>query len=303
MQFSNLGNVNTDTFPGFHPTVYTTTGGTSYLREPGCQLIARPICNIQMLSTFFKGFDESLGFQEYLEDDLSTHLTHGERLIKFAGQGCYAAFGPNRRKNSQALDYLTNIKKEAHGSVFEHVSFSFFLYGISRSLTHELVRHRQGVGFSQLSQRYVDGKVLRFVEGPEYQNDPMLHGKFLRDVDQAVEDYNFRAARLMEMQIAKDPSLYSDEAKKSDLRKKVNQAARRRLPNEVETWMVFTGNVRALRHILEMRAAGPAEVEVRRLAMMMYRCLVHVEPSLFADYKVIEQADGTFCVETPYRKV
>lgn len=291
-------------FPGFHPKVYRTDKGTQYLKEPGCQLIMQPLVDLQTLKPFFDAFDLDLEFDDYLRDDAATPLPAATKLVKFAGQSCYAAFGKGKRRlNAAAHLYVDNIKKEGHGSVFEHPSFSFFFYGISRSLTHELVRHRAGVGFSQLSQRYVDGKVLRFVEGPEYVDDEILHRKFEVDIDQAYADYEFRANRLMTNLIKKDPSIEHDKERKRELRKRVNQAARRRLPNETETWMVFTGNVRSLRHILEMRAAGPAETEIRRLGMMMYNCLKQVDPHLFADYTVGTLTDGTAGLATPYKKV
>lgn len=290
-------------FPGHHPAVFKTAKGTQYLREPGCQLIMRPLVNVSVLQPFLEAFDPELQFRSYVDDCVRNPIPDAAQLVKYAGQCCYAAFGSNRRTNAKAEEYIENIKKEGHGSVFEHPSFSFFIYGLSRSLTHELVRHRVGVGYSQLSQRYVDGKVLRFVEGPEYQDDEILHRKFEVDIDQAAEDYDFRANRLMTKIIAKDPSIEHDKERKRELRKRVNQAARRRLPNETETWMVFTGNVRSLRHIMEMRAAGPAEVEIRRLGIMMHQILLAVEPLLFSDYKVETLPDGTSGLSTSYRKV
>jgi thymidylate synthase (FAD) len=188
-------------------------------------------------------------------------------------------------------------------SVLEHAMFVFFIYGVSRSLTHELVRHRVGISISQLSQRFVDGSILRFVEGPEHQDDPVLHERFERAIDNAAAEYEARAARLMEKQAAKDPSVFTDEDRKTDLRKRVNQAARRCLPNETETWLTFGVNVRSARHILEMRAAKSAEVEIRRLGIMMYKCLQYLEPHLFKDYEIHDLGDGTQGLETTYRKV
>ncbi len=290
-------------FAGYHPKVFQTANGTSYLQEPGCQLIMQPVVELGGLKPFFDAFDPSLGFGDYLVDTKTNPIPHAAQLCKFAGQGCYAAFGENRRKNEKAGEYLENIRKEKHGSVLEHPQWSFFIYGVSRSLTHELVRHRVGVAFSQLSQRYVDGKVLRFVEGPEYVNDVELHNHFQQCIDQAVKDYDLRAEKLMARILAKEPDLASDATRRRELRKRVNQAARRRLPNEVETWLTFSGNVRALRHILEMRAANAAEVEIRRLGIMMYNVLNSVDPLLFADYQVEQLPDNTQGLATPHRKV
>jgi thymidylate synthase (FAD) len=163
------------------------------------------------------------------------------------------------------------------------------LYGISRSVTHELVRHRAGVGVSQISQRYVSGSVLRFVERPEYQEDEELHRLF-----------EAMAERLLGRQEGGASMLTADY--KTDARKKVQQTARSLLPNETEAPMVFTGNVRALRHIIEMRADAHAESEIRNLALRLFLCLRTVDPILFGDYELGELPDGTYTVSTRNRK-
>jgi flavin-dependent thymidylate synthase len=185
-------------------------------------------------------------------------------------------------------------------SVLEHASFSFLLYGMSRSVTHELVRHRAGVGFSQISQRFVAGSVLRFVERPEYQDDEELHGLFEERADRAAAEYGSLADRLLERQEGGDSMLSADY--KTDARKKVQQTARSLLPNETEAPMVFTGNVRALRHIVEMRADAHAESEIRNLAVRIFLCLVTADPILFGDYEIGTLPDGTFTVTTEHRK-
>jgi flavin-dependent thymidylate synthase len=185
-------------------------------------------------------------------------------------------------------------------SVLEHASFNFMLYGISRSVTHELVRHRAGVAISQISQRYVSGGVLRFVERPEYQQDEELHMLFEERADRAAAEYEAMAERLLERQDGGASMLTADY--KTDARKKVQQTARSLLPNETEAPMVFTGNVRALRHIIEMRADAHAESEIRNLALRIFLCLRTVDPILFGDYELGELPDGTYTVSTKNRK-
>ena len=90
---------------------------------------------------------------------------------------------------------------------------------------------------------------------------------------------------------------------KTDLRKKVQQTARAVLPNETEAPIIVTGNARAWRHFLEMRANPHAETEIRALAFRTYLCLASVEPILFGDYEVLSLKDGTFGVQTAYVKV
>jgi flavin-dependent thymidylate synthase len=185
-------------------------------------------------------------------------------------------------------------------SVLEHSSFSFLLYGISRSVTHELVRHRAGAAFSQVSQRYVSGAVLRFVERPEYADDEELHRLFEERADRAAAEYEAMAEHLLERQEGGASMLSADY--KTDARKKVQQTARSLLPNETEAPMVFTGNVRALRHIIEMRADAHAESEIRKLALRIFLCLRTADPILFGDYELGELPDGTYTVSTKNRK-
>src|SRR5215218_1669553 len=161
-------------------------------------MLARPRTNVAGLGGFLEGFDPDLGFQAYVEDP--TWLPDSSQLCKTAGQLCYASFGPRRTTNENAAAYFERLTSAGHGSVLEHANFSFLLYGISRSVTHEPVRHRAGVGISQISQRYVSGRVLRFVERPEYQDDPELHAFFEERADRAAAEYEAMADRLLERQ-------------------------------------------------------------------------------------------------------
>jgi thymidylate synthase (FAD) len=296
--FEELGGDTVDGFPAVHSPVYHTRARTPYLRAPGVVMLAKPQTNVAGLAGFLEGFDPSLGFPAYVEDP--TVLPDSSQLCKTAGQVCYASFGPRRTTNENAAAYFERLTSAGHGSVLEHASFSFLLYGISRSVTHELVRHRAGVGVSQVSQRYVSGSVLRFVERPEYQSDPELHALFEERADRATAEYEAMAGRLLERQ-EKGAALLDAEYK-TDARKKVQQTARSLLPNETEAPMVFTGNVRAFRHIVEMRADAHAESEIRNLAVRLFLCLVRADPILFGDYQLQSLPDGTHKVTTKYRK-
>ncbi|MBA2691050.1 MAG: FAD-dependent thymidylate synthase [Rubrobacter sp.] len=261
-------------------------------------MISKPDTNIAGLDGFLEGFDPELRFPEYLDDPME--LPSSSQLCKTAGQVCYASFGPRRTTNENAAAYFERLTSAGHGSVLEHSNFSFLLYGISRSVTHELVRHRAGVGVSQISQRYVSGAVLRFVERPEYQNDEDLHRLFEGRADRAAAEYDAMAESLLEKQEGGASMLSADY--KTDARKKVQQTARSLLPNETEAPMVWTGNVRALRHVIEMRADAHAESEIRALALRIFLCLRKADPILFGDYELTELPDGTCMVGTPHRK-
>jgi thymidylate synthase (FAD) len=297
--FEKLGGAEANGFPLIGSDVFHTDAGTPYLKHPGVAMIARPQVELEGLRGFLSGFGDDLGFAGYLDDP--TALTPGAQLSKTAGQTCYASFGPKRTTNDRAERYFANLSSSGHGSVYEHASFSFLCYGISRSTTHEVVRHRAGTAYSQLSQRYVSGKVLRFVERPEYQEVPALHARFCERIDRAWREYHEVADELAALQSEGHPKL-SAEAK-TDLRKRLQQTARSVLPNETETILVMSANVRAWRHVIEMRTDVHAESEIRDLFFRIFACLRRAEPLLFDDYIVEAFSDGTYGARTDWRKV
>lgn len=262
-------------------------------------MIAQTETNLSGMRKFLQGFDRALEFDKYLDDP--TKLPDIEQLVKAAGQICYVSYGPKRTTNTEASKYFNNIKVSGHGSVLEHADVSFLFYGISRTLTHELVRHRSGFAYSQVSQRYVSGSVLRFVERPEFIDDPELHALFEESIDASAAAYEELAKKLMERQSSGAGVLSAE--RKTDLRKKVQQCARTLLLNAAEAPIVVSANMRAWRHFIEMRGSEHAEIEIRRLAVMVYRALKEVAPHLFDDYKEIKLSDGSVGVETEYRKV
>ena len=300
--FDNLGG-RRDRFPGFVAVPRTTDrGGQRYFTDPGVLLLARPEFNRAPVRAFLDGFPSELEFNDFMQD---VPLPGGTELIKTAGQLCYMSFGPNRTKNTDAQKYIDNILKSGHGSVLEHAQYSFLIYGVGRDFTHELVRHRTGVAFSQVSQRYVDGQVLRFVERPEYKpsaaDGDKLQVMFEERIDRTAGEYDEMARLLMNRQAAGDVALSGE--KKTELRKKVNQAARSLLPNETEAPIMFSGNIRALRHVVEMRSSGAADVPIRMVTTRIFLAMRHIEPMLFNDYKLYELPDGTNAVATEWRKV
>jgi thymidylate synthase (FAD) len=153
-------------FPFSESKTFYTKDGTPYLKGPGLALISKPDVNLSGMKVFLSGFPAEYKFEDYLKDPFL--LPTAEKLTKVSGQTCYMSFGAGRTWNKDAQRYFDNIITSGHGSVLEHANFTFLLWGVSRSFTHELVRHRAGVGYSQVSQRYVSGRVLRFVERAEY---------------------------------------------------------------------------------------------------------------------------------------
>lgn len=279
--------------------VYFTKEGTAYLKSPGLALISKPDVDISGIADFLEGFPKDYGFVKYIKDPVK--LPPAEKLTKVAGQTCYMSFGPKRTWNKEAQKYFDNIIFSGHGSVMEHANFSFLIWGVSRSFTHELVRHRAGCAYSQVSQRYVSGRVLRFVERAEYQGDKILHKLFEERIDRAHKEYSEMADYLYAKQ-EKGYKILSGE-QKTDLRKKVQQVSRSLLPNETEAPIVVTANVRAWRHMINMRASNHAEVEIRNVFFNIYKILEDVSPMLFKDFKIVHLSDGTYCVTTRFPKV
>lgn len=297
--FEQVGGQEDDGFLSIHTPVQQTPNGTPYLTRPGVVVLARTQTHLAGLEGFLRGYGEDSPFPEYLDDP--TPLPAGAQVCKVAGQLCYMSFGRKRSYNADAGRYFDNLKSSGHGSVFEHATFSLLLYGVSRSVTHELVRHRAGLGFSQQSQRFVSGRVLRFVERPEYALDEELHALFLQRIERAAAEYAAITERILYMQHTGQLLLSAQE--RTDLRKKVQQTARSVLPNETEAPIVVTGNARAWRHVISMRASSHAETEIRELAVRIFLCLALTDPVLFSDYTLQQLPDGTLTARTDFEKI
>jgi thymidylate synthase (FAD) len=217
----------------------------------------------------------------------------GEHLAEIAGRVCYMSFAKPRPGGNKT--YLNHILEVGHGSVLEHAVWNFIFTGVSRSLTHELVRHRSGFGYSQLSQRYVDESVAEYVEPDVIAGDPELHALWLDAVAHAHRAYVNLVAKLSEK--------FQSEPDRTLRRKLARQAARSVLPNATETKIFVSANARALRHFIEMRASRHAEVEIRKLAVKVLQIMQVEAPNLFSDYRLVPLDDGTLEAVTPHRKV
>lgn len=219
--------------------------------------------------------------------------TDGERLAEFAGRLCYMS--QRNPANRSTKDYLENIKKQGHGSVLEHANWSLLVEGVSRSLTHELVRHRAGFAYSQLSQRYVDESEASFVVPPAIIGDETLETAWREQMETAQGSYVALVERLM--------TRYGWVADKVHRRKMAREAARGVLPNSTETKIIVTGNARAWRTMLELRASEGAELEIRRLAVVVLRVLAAEAPALFSDFELYTAPDQRDAVRVLYHKV
>ena len=254
------------------------------LREPAVYVLGRQQVSTQELDRFLA--DHGVSWQT--DTDVAA-----EHLVETAGRVCYMSFLRPRPGGNEA--YIGHILEVGHGSVLEHAVWNLLFTGVSRSLTHELIRHRAGFGYSQLSQRYVDESVAEYVEPDVIAEDPELHQLWLDAIGHAHQAY----VRLTEMLQAK----FKDEPDRTLRRKLARQAARSVLPNATETKIFVTANARALRHFIELRGSRHAEPEIRKLAIAVLRLLQQEAPHLFGDYELVPLPDGTLEANTAHRKV
>lgn len=267
-----------------HVSGYDPSRDVRIIHEPVVHLVGRQTVDVVELDRFLA--DHGVSWQTDTE-------VAGEHLVETAGRLCYLSYARPRPGGNKA--YLDHILEVGHGSVLEHAVWNFVFTGISRSCTHELVRHRAGWAYSQLSQRYVDESVAEYVEPDVIASNPELHALWLDAVAHAHQAYMKLVEKLAEH--------YKEEPDKTLRRKLARQAARSVLPNATETKIFVTANARALRHFIEMRASRHAEVEIRKLAVKVLQIMQTEAPHLFSDYQLVPLPDGTFEAATPHRKV
>jgi thymidylate synthase (FAD) len=255
------------------------------IHEPKVYLLGRQIVDEEALAEFLADYNVS-------HWSTDTEIA-GEKLIETAGRVCYMSFQRPRPGGNKA--YIGHLLEVGHGSVLEHAVFNLLITGVSRSLTHELVRHRAGFGFSQLSQRFVDESECSFVEPEVIASHPELHRTWLEAVLASQVAYRALADRLTET--------FKDIPDRTLRRKKAREAARSVLPNATETKIFVTANARSLRHFIEMRGDAAADVEIRRLAIAVFKLLEKEAPNLFGDYTLIDLPEGGQAVTTQHRKV
>jgi thymidylate synthase (FAD) len=220
----------------------------------------------------------------------STDVDGGQALVEFAGRACYQSWSKPNPKTATNTGYLRHIIDVGHFSVLEHASVSFYITGISRSCAHELIRHRH-FSYSQLSQRYVPNDDSRVVVPPGMEDDAELQQLLIAAADASRAAYTELLAKL-EAKFVGQPNAVLR-------RKQARQVARAVLPNATETRIVVTGNYRAWRHFVAMRASEHADVEIRRLAIACLRELVDVAPAVFADFEIATLSDGTEVAISP----
>ncbi len=223
-----------------------------------------------------------------MQVELLNHTPDPERAIATAARLCYAPVGASELMETMPQErvhsVLSTIMASGHFSTLEHASYTFAIDGVSRALTHQLVRHRMA-SFNQQSQRYVKFKDGIDVVVPHTVEDNEQARKVF---DEAMEHAANAYKKLMEMGIPPEDSRFV-------------------LPNAAETKIVVTMNVRELLHFFDLRCCNRAQWEIRELAHKMLELVRPTAPFIFMDA-------GASCVRTgcpegkmtcgnPYEKV
>lgn len=212
----------------------------------------------------------------------------GQALAEFAGRSIYQSWQKDVPATATNAGFLRHLIQVGHLSVLEHSSASFYISGLSRSATHEFLRHRH-FSYSELSPRAAPGEV---VEPASIAADPILHQRFSDAVDAARDTYQ---ELLTGLERSADRSAGSSLGSKQ-----ARQAARSVLPAGLASTVVVTGNLRAWRHFVGMRATEAADVELRGLAVALLRELQQLAPHVFADFRISTLADGTTTAASPF---
>jgi thymidylate synthase (FAD) len=257
---------------------------------PQVFLIARPSIDLEGM----RGYLADVGGESWLERRLTEAEgppNAGELLVEFGGRACYRSWEPGLNPNVTKVrtdrgEYFANILRSGHGSVLEHASYSFAIRDCSRVFTHELVRHRAGSAFSQESLRYVRLTDIGFRVPPALEP---VRERVLAIVEQ-LEEFQVSAARELGI---------DSEGVPFHVKKEVTSALRRLAPIGLSTDIVWTANVRTLRHVIEMRTAEGAEEELRLVFDRIARIMRREAPNLFQDF--VRAQDGSWVPE--HRKV
>lgn len=218
---------------------------------------------------------------------LLNHTPDPERAIAAAARLCYAPVGAAELTETMSDDAVRRVLKtiitSGHTSALEHASYTFAIDGVSRALTHQLVRHRLA-SYNQQSQRYVTyAEEPTFVTPPSVAEDPAVAEAFAAATRAAFDAYR----ALVDAGVPAEDARYL-------------------LPNAMETKIVVTMNIRELLHFFELRCCKRAQWEIRDLALLMLALVEPTAPYIFMDAGASCRRgpcrEGTMTCGDPYPK-
>ncbi|MFJ7500111.1 FAD-dependent thymidylate synthase [Serratia grimesii] len=251
------------------------------ISSPQVRCIAKTMADFDVIQDFLEA--------EKLTWNKTQNSSESDNLVEFSGRVCYMSFGSRQspRNNEQ---YIRNLIDSGHGSVLEHVNWTFIASGVSRGFTHQLVRHRVGFSYSQLSQQYYDESEAAFVAPPALKKGSSLYTKWVDAMHSSIILYRELIASAQNLSIS---DTFSNKEKLRELR----TTARSILPNAIETKIVFTANARAIRNFLIARGAIEGDWEMRDVSTQILNIVKKDAPSLFQDFDVVTLEDDTNAVK------
>jgi len=245
--------------------------------EPKVFLLARPNLCLDQLKSFIS---------ECGHDFTSEKPKSGaDALIEMGGRQCYCSFGKLFYNNEMFLKHALTL---GHGSIFEHPNFTFGVTRCSRGFTHQMVRHRAGCAYSQESTHYIKytKESARFyVDKYALKEDKELWETSLGAM---LEKYE------MAFKILKDAG---------SERHNSSGAARQLLPQAIESKLMITANVRAIRHIIEDRCNSHNTLEIRLVTSQMLTIMKTEAPAAFQDMELIRDEDGEMSIKSGKMKL
>lgn len=256
--------------------------------EPETFLISRPSLEWDGINAYLASVDDAQPDYDPTKATASDWLTRqlspsdAEVLVEFAGRLCYRSWAPGLNANvtrtrTDSDAYLRNIIDVGHGSVLEHAQFTFVLHNVSRVFTHELVRHRVGVGISQESLRFVRLTDIAFWWPQWAKDDPQIMAR----TEGLVES-------MEELQDWFGVHFGLDEPDVPFSQKKAKTSFMRRFaPEGLATGLVWSANVRTLRWVIEARTTAGAEEEIRQVFHLIALTMTRELPSLFSDFSQV----------------
>jgi thymidylate synthase (FAD) len=249
--------------------------------QPEVFLVSRPQLDYQALGAYLS----EVGGEGWLERLDRGDLDDAQNLVEFAGKICYRAWEPGLNPNivrvrNDHQAYLENILRQMHGSVLEHAMFGFVLHNVSRVVTHELVRHRPGVAISQESLRFVRLSDIPFWFPGWAQGDEELMKRATALLGQMEEFQDWMAGHFG----------LDTEGLKFEEKKHKTSFMRRFAPDGVATGLLWSANIRTLRHTIEARTDKGAEEEIRLVFGQIAEIMRQEAPAVFGDYTVEDGA-------------
>lgn len=266
---------------------------SSDMREtaPSVHLIARPSVDADAMRAYLDDVGAGSWLERRREESSPGEPNAAQLLIEFCGRVCYRSWEPGLNKNVTRVrrdqhEYLGNLLSSLHGSVLEHANYTFAFRNVSRVFTHELVRHRAGSAFSQESLRYVRLTDIGFRVPAALEP---IRDQVVNLVEQ-LEEFQVSAAEELGL---------DDEGIPFAVKKEITSALRRLAPLGLSTDIIWTANLRTLRHVIEMRTSTGAEEELRTVFAQVAQMMRVEAPALFQDFSRAD--DGSWVPQ--FRKV